>query len=165
MVPPLANTPIPSPTFTPTWDPNELTGSARFYYNKRVGRYNAEEYELAVIEFEKPIYLHASGYGDAYLYRGHIDDELGQFRRAIQDFDQAIKFDAYFTGAYHSRGIVYHEIGEHRRAIEGYVLAIELDPAHAYAFDNRNLALNELGQYTLAEQDAKIACKLNTEFC
>ena len=73
----------------------------------------------------------------AYSNRGSAYYNLGENRRAIEDFDQALRIDPGFAIAYSNRGLAYNNLGEHRRAIEDYDQAIRIDPGLAAAYNNR----------------------------
>ena len=48
--------------------------------------------------------------------RGVAYDELGQYLRAIEDYDKAIKLDPDFGVAYKSRGLAYRKLGQDAKA-------------------------------------------------
>ena len=73
----------------------------------------------------------------AYSNRGVAYGALGEYRRAIEDFDQALRLDPGDAIAYYNRGSLYSELGEHRRAIEDYDQALRLDPGYVDAYDIR----------------------------
>ncbi len=56
----------------------------------------------------------------AYINRGSAYGILGEYRRAIKDYDEALRLDPDFAGAYYGRGRAYDELGEYRRAIKDY---------------------------------------------
>ena len=91
----------------------------------------------------------------AYYNRAHAYQALGQFRRAIQDLDEAIRIDnALFAySAYNNRGNAYADLGQLARAIEDYDQAIRLNPQDAGIVYNRGAAYLELGLYRWAIAD------------
>ncbi len=81
----------------------------------------------------------------AYNNRGNAYANLGEYRRAIQDYDQALRLDPGYAVAYYNRGLAYSDLGEYRRAIEDYDQALRLDPGLAQAYIGRANAHCELG--------------------
>ncbi|MCH7521715.1 MAG: tetratricopeptide repeat protein, partial [Candidatus Marinimicrobia bacterium] len=51
---------------------------------------------------------------------------LGQYPRAIEDYDQAIRLDADYADAYNNRGNAYDKLGQRERAIQDWRKACEL---------------------------------------
>ena len=64
----------------------------------------------------------------AYNNRGIAYAEKGDYDRAIQDYDKAIKLNLDFAEAYFNRGLAYAEKGDYDRAIQDYDKASELRP-------------------------------------
>ena len=64
----------------------------------------------------------------AFINRGVGYYEKGQYDRAIQDYDQAIKFDPKYALAFNNRCAVYHKKREYDRAIQECNQAIKLNP-------------------------------------
>ena len=56
----------------------------------------------------------AGGYGN----RGVAYERLGKYRRAIEDYDEAIRLDPKDAHTYSNRGVAYASLGEYQRAIE-----------------------------------------------
>ena len=53
----------------------------------------------------------------AYSNRGNAYSWLGQYLRAIQDFDEAIRLDPQLVLAYYNRGDTYLNLREPQRAV------------------------------------------------
>jgi tetratricopeptide (TPR) repeat protein len=60
---------------------------------------------------------------------------MGEYDRAIQDFDYAIRLEPEYATAYIDRGWEYYEMGDVERAILDFSQAIRSDPENAYAYD------------------------------
>ena len=97
----------------------------------------------------------------AYNNRGVAHSALGEHRRAIEDYDQALRLDPRDAFAYVNRGNTYRDLGDYRRAIEDYDQALRLDPRDDYAYNGRAWALYLLGRNTEALGDVDRSLSLN----
>jgi lipoprotein NlpI len=73
----------------------------------------------------------------AYDNRGNVYLYKGQYDRAIQDYDQAIRLKSDLTGAYNDRGLAYMVKGQFDRAIQDFNETIRLEPDRADGYRNR----------------------------
>jgi tetratricopeptide (TPR) repeat protein len=97
-----------------------------------------------------------SNRGVAYRLKGDYD-------RAIQDYNQAIKLNSKFAQAYNNRGVAYDNKGEYNHAIQDYDQAIKLKPSAEVHFNRGNAYLGK-GQYDHAIDDYNQALKLKSDF-
>ena len=58
--------------------------------------------------------------------RGDLHYDLGQYERAIQDYDEAIRIDSQYGHAYHARGHAYEAMGKPAEAARDFAKANEL---------------------------------------
>ena len=70
----------------------------------------------------------------AYNNRGNAYGDRGDYDRAIDDYNKAIKRNPN-ADAYYNRGIVYGDKGDYDRAIDDYNKVIELNPNYADAYN------------------------------
>ena len=95
--------------------------------------------------------------------RGFEYYKLGQYDRAIQDYDEAIRLDPQLAVVYNNRGLAYNELGQYERAIKDFGEAIRLDPKDADAYRNRGLTYEAIGKSEEAERDFAKAKELPYE--
>ncbi len=96
----------------------------------------------------------------AYNNRGNAYVRRGDFERAIQDYDQALKVDTNYAKAFNNRGVAYGKTGQHDLAIRDLDEAIRLDPNYANAFANRAESHLNKGEHDRAIQDYGEAIRL-----
>ena len=63
----------------------------------------------------------------AYNNRGNAYYYLGEYQRAIQDYDKAIQLDPDYANAYQGRGLAYHYLGEYTKQAADLAKACSLD--------------------------------------
>ena len=98
---------------------------------------------------------------NALLNRGDAYGQEGQYDRAIEDFDQAVRLSPNNATAFLARGAGYASSGQQDRAILDYDQAIRLNPNYAEAFYNRGVAFRAKGQSARAAADFAKARQLN----
>jgi len=96
----------------------------------------------------------------AFANRCGARREQGDFDRAIQDCDEALRRKPDSAWAVNNRGGAYHGKGDNDRAIEDYTQAIRLMPNYAGAFINRGDAYRGKGDNERAIQDYDQAIRL-----
>src|SRR5499426_2124525 len=105
--------------------------------------------------------LSGKGLAFAFYKRANGYYERGQYDRAIEDYNQAIRLNPNHANAFSNRGATYARKGEYDRAIESYDEAIRLNPKHADAFSNRGVAYARKGDYDRAVENYDEAIRLN----
>src|SRR5262245_43448826 len=69
----------------------------------------------------------------AYLVRGSVDGQSGQYKEAPADFNKAISLDPKYAQAYANRGLVHRQTGKLDLALADYNRALAIDPNYAAA--------------------------------
>ena len=95
-----------------------------------------------------------------YYNRGSAYAELGDYRRAIGDYDQALQIDLYVAEVNYNRGLAYYYLGEYHRAIEDYDRALRLRSGYAGAYRGRANARCHLGMIETSLDDRMQALRL-----
>ena len=83
-------------------------------------------------------------YADAYINRGLVKNEMGDYDGSIKDYDKAIELDPRCSLAYNNRGYTKHKKGDLEGALADYNKAILLNPKLNIALDNKAKLLNEV---------------------
>jgi tetratricopeptide (TPR) repeat protein len=97
----------------------------------------------------------------AYLNRGNIYADKGQYEKAINDYGAALKQDPSLGDGYLARGRVYEETGRYGKAIDEYGAAIRLNPADIEAYDSRGRAYFAMGRLDKSLADFDTAIRLD----
>jgi len=96
-----------------------------------------------------------------YTKRGIAWHDKGDYDKAIEDFDEAIRLDPTSAISYNYRGFALSAKGEYDKAIEDFDEAIRLDPTNAAACNNRGLAWSGKGEYDKAIRDYNKAVRID----
>ena len=100
----------------------------------------------------------------AFNNRGKAYMRKGDYDRAIQDYDQAIRLKPDYALAFNNRGIAYGRKGDYDRAIQDHDEAIRLKPDDAGVFYNRGITYNDKGDHDRAIQDYDQAIRLKPDY-
>lgn len=73
-------------------------------------------------------------HAEPYYFKGVYYANVGKYKEAIEQFDEAIRHDFNFLEAYLNKGIAYYDQKKYNDAISTFHLAIKVDPSFADAF-------------------------------
>ena len=76
---------------------------------------------------------------DAWINRGLVYNELGDFEKSISDYNKAIEIDSKCALAFNNRGYTRFKQKDYQGALEDYNKAILLNPKFQMALDNKAL--------------------------
>jgi tetratricopeptide (TPR) repeat protein len=98
----------------------------------------------------------------AYTNRGSVYANRGDYKRSIDDCDQAIKLWPEDYTAYRNRGVSYASMEKPNfdHAIADFTKAIQLKPDYARAYMDRGYVYRGLGQTDRAQADFDQAARL-----
>ncbi len=71
----------------------------------------------------------------------------GQYEKALELFQDAIRLDPDFTEGYNNLGLTYTEVGHEENATDAFKKAIELNPDIPAAYNNLGYVFYRLGSY------------------
>lgn len=95
-------------------------------------------YRAIALDATNPIY---------YCNRAAAFSRTGEFQKAIDDCNQAIRYDTNYGKAYGRLGLAYSKMNRHQEAIDAYKNALRIEP------DNQDYKNNmEVTQQRLEEQ-------------
>ena len=137
--------------------------AAKLYWHIAYKLSLEQRWDERVILLNKAITLKAD-YVDAYISRGSTYTALGEYERALKDYDTAIELDPQDAAIYASRAYTYTALGEYERALKDHDTAIELDPQDAAIYVNRAYTTyTDLGEYERALKDYDTAIELDPQ--
>ncbi|MDD4653697.1 MAG: tetratricopeptide repeat protein, partial [Methanothrix sp.] len=79
--------------------------------------------------------------------KGMAQYEQGEYEKAIQAYDEAIRLNPQYALAWHAKGNALFLLGRLDEAIKAYEGAIEIDENDTKAWHNKGLALDSLGKH------------------
>jgi tetratricopeptide (TPR) repeat protein len=125
--------------------------------------------EEAQADYTKAIRLDAEHqppyeYAPAYYYRGRACQDMQDaeaLRRALTNYDEAIRLDSKSAPAYFQRGLLYQGRGNLEPALKDYGQALELDRDFTAAYRHRAEVLMAMKVYDRALEDYNQALRLD----
>jgi len=88
----------------------------------------------------------------------------GQYRAAIESFDEAIRLKPDFALSYMNRGVAKGRLRLNEEAILDYSHSISLDPSDACAYRNRGITKIRLEEFQQALKDLNTAISLRSGY-
>ncbi|MBM0742721.1 tetratricopeptide repeat protein [Phormidium sp. CLA17] len=95
-----------------------------------------------------------------FIVSGTKKNQQRQYAAAIQDFNQAIRFNEQDATAYLNRGFAHHQMGQLNEAVEDYDKALTFNNKFAEAYSNRSHVRFDQGRQDAALEDASRAIAL-----
>jgi|GEM_PF-3713108 len=136
-------------------------------HNQGLDRAAQQDYKGAIAAYSETLQIGEKlQFIDAHTYvnRGLAYYKLGQAKRAILNFNQALKIEPRRAHTYNDRGRSYQSLGDLQAALENYNQALKLDPKFSEAYSNRGIIHARLGKTNLALDDQTRALHLNPHF-
>jgi tetratricopeptide (TPR) repeat protein len=135
----------------------------RFLYKLRGGCFlDNNDISKALIDLTKCIEISIGE--DCLNMRGVAYNELGNYMKAIDDFNQALKINPDYLMVLESRGFSYLSIGEINLAINDFDQSIKYNPLNYLTYYNRGLAFEKNGSKNLALNDYDSSIILNPNY-
>jgi lipoprotein NlpI len=100
----------------------------------------------------------------AFTNRGNDYRHKGEYDRAIQDFDQALKLNPNYINALVRRGDAYSSKHDYDHAVQDFDQALKIDPNSAPAFNDRGMMYADKGEFDRAIQDYDQALKAKPDY-
>lgn len=122
---------------------------------------SSDAYDKAISVYDKWLETFPRDY-IAYMERGNVFMEKGQYDQAILDYNKSLEINPKGAdAAYKNRGNAYYMKGQYDQAISDYSKSLETNPRDAWAYVNRGNAYYMKGQYDKAILDYNKALEIN----
>jgi tetratricopeptide (TPR) repeat protein len=131
------------------------------YFEQGVAAVEAADYLAAIEALTRAYRLSLGDLAEVLLYRGEAYFCLGEYDRALEDFEESIERQPRNPEAYNEHGNILSLQGNYARAIQDFTSALAFDPNHYEAAYNRALAYEATGQAGEAEIDLTHALSVN----
>ena len=92
-----------------------------------------------------------------YIKRGNAYCYVGEYDKAIADYDEAIRLRPHYAKAYCSRGNAYRDKVDFDKAIADYTKVIEFNVDYAEAYSNRGEVWLHMKEWEKARADLTFA--------
>jgi tetratricopeptide (TPR) repeat protein len=96
----------------------------------------------------------------SFMDKGQQLSQAGDYKGAIETFNQALALDPKLAVAYNERGNAYTSMGSYQEALIDYSKAIEIDPLYPYPYYNRGRIYSFLQKYDEAILDLQKSAEL-----
>jgi tetratricopeptide (TPR) repeat protein len=77
---------------------------------------------------------------------------LGEYDKAVADFNDAIRLEPANAEHYFKRGVAYERLNDHEKAAASFASAIEFNDKHAAAYRHMASTMQTLGRSELANE-------------
>ncbi|MFA4843624.1 MAG: tetratricopeptide repeat protein [Candidatus Margulisiibacteriota bacterium] len=125
----------------------EQFDSADKYYEKGQSFYTANDYKNALPYLKKALEINP-GYAIDYSMLGYCQQQLGQYKEAVDSYNRAIQINPADVSAYlNLSGIYSNTYHFHNKAIEILNQGIKYNPNNARLYNNLGLSYFGLGNY------------------
>ena len=139
---------------------NELSAIALFL----VGNLYSEKQEAAKsISFYNDAIRLRRDFVDAYINRGNMKIQLGDYKDAIDDYSDAIDLKPDSAIAYYNRGLTYLLLNKRQKASLDFGKANDLKPNLSKTYTNRGNLYSQIGDYKNAIDDYSDAIDLKPD--
>ena len=138
----------------------ENENNAFYYYERGLAYYSAGNYQEAINNFNKAIYLDPN---NPYFYNSRGDAYFGQkeFQKAFNDYEIATKLNPNNSYFYYNKGLAYYCTENYQEAINNFNEAINLDPNISDYYGDMGVSYYLLKKYQEAIKDFNKAIELN----
>jgi type II secretory pathway predicted ATPase ExeA/tetratricopeptide (TPR) repeat protein len=114
----------------------------------------------------------SAGENNAQLYKlalthsqhGEALSRNGDYEKAIQEFNEAIRLNPGLASAHYSRGEIYFQRGDYQQAIRDFTRTIGLAPDYTFAYYSRGVANERTGEIEEAILDFTHTVRLKPSF-
>ena len=103
------------------------------------------------------------GMASAYTNRANAYSDKGDLKRALRDYNEAIRIDPTHPFAYYNRGLFYGNHGDDSSAIADYSEAIRLKPNFGDAYKSRGAAYMHSNHMVEGAEDWAKAAQLGVD--
>jgi tetratricopeptide (TPR) repeat protein len=128
------------------------------------GQNNEDAYraymQQAINEFETCIFILPT-YAEAYEELGLAEYRMGNPDRALQYYEDALKFDSKKAATYSNMAIIFFERKDYARALKLHKQAVTLDPNYENGYLNIGSIYGQLGDYGRAIENFEMVLRIN----
>jgi len=122
---------------------------ARDIYNKAVGYFENQDWEIAIVEFKRALNVYP-GFYKAHFKIGLCFYNLQKYDLEIQSYERCLEINPNYIEAWLNLGNARLAEDNLEKALIAYNNVLRLEPRHPVALFNLGLVYYDLGQYELA---------------
>ncbi|MEO0074921.1 MAG: tetratricopeptide repeat protein [candidate division WOR-3 bacterium] len=110
-------------------------------------------------ELKQEIKINPQNYQD-YFNRANTYQNIGQYQKALADYNTAIRLNPNFADAYTNRGVTRMILGDTNRALADFNSAIRCNPRHWQAYYHRGRIYHHRHHWDWAIRDFTIVIRI-----
>jgi len=119
------------------------------------------DYNAYILLFENPERRKGDWEAKAYLWRGTAYYKIGEFDKALIDFETATGLLADYWETYYWIGLIYQQKEDFNTAITYFNQSLTMNPEHSESYSWRGLAKYNIKDYQGSIQDYTLAIQYN----
>lgn len=136
-------------------------GITRQYQAWENGNLDSSKLELAIIDFNKSIFLNSSS--DYVFYRRSIAyRDIGWYKEALIDCNRAIEIKPSRIN-YQQRAYIFDDLQQYEAAISNYTRALEFDQKNYHLLMRRGISKKNIERYNAAVLDFNMGIEISPE--
>jgi tetratricopeptide (TPR) repeat protein len=139
---------------------DESPGKARGYVHLGSAHFERGNYDMAINNYKKAIYLAPSLSSKAYSNLGNVYGTLGRDKEAIKAYSQAVRINPSNDSAYIGLGTAMVRLGLIRDAISEFNKAKKANPYNVKAYNNLGVTFGRLGRTREAINEFRAALQI-----
>jgi len=107
---------------------------SKHYYSYGLSLTKEKDYKQAILSLDIAVQYNPKNI-TAYLERGYVHRELGNFVLALNDYNKVIAMNSKNADGYEGKGYVYYYLGDCDNALKEWKTAIAFDPQRSSRLD------------------------------
>lgn len=111
------------------------------YVKRGIAKLELTKYEAAIEDFDSGIGANRSLDSIAYRYRGHAYAKLGLYGNALNDYNEALKYNARDVELISEKSAIFMTLGDNEKALDLIDLALKIEKDYIESISKNSILL------------------------